>query len=115
MEFDTFTVTLLESAPGGRSLDAKEAAALQDAHMAFLAALHESGQLQAAGPLVDPPGSSFRGLCLHRLSAEEVRALFAKDPLVKAGKLVVRTFTWMVPTGAISFSPTRFPHSQAEL
>jgi hypothetical protein len=83
--------------------------------MDYLASLHEAGTLQAAGGFLTPPRRSFRGLCLHRLSPDEVHALFAKDPAVLAGRLAVRIFTWMVPKGAISFSPTRFPHSQAEL
>jgi len=115
MEFDTFTAVLLEVRPDAPALDERKADALQDAHMEYLASLHEAGSLQAAGPFVSPPGSSIRGLCLHRLPPEEVRALFAKDPAVRAGRLAVRTFTWMVPKGAVTFSPTRFPHSQAEL
>jgi uncharacterized protein YciI len=115
MEFDMFTVTLLETRPDAPELDEREADALQDAHMAYLATLHEAGDLEAAGPLVSPPGMSFRGLCIHRLPSEEVRALLAKDPAVRAGRLALRIFTWMVPKGAISFSPTRFPHSQAQL
>ncbi|MGP8109768.1 MAG: YciI family protein [Thermoplasmata archaeon] len=115
MEFDTFTVVLLEARPDAPALDEKKADALQDAHMEYLASLHEAGSLQAAGPFVSPPGSSIRGLSVHRLPPEEVRALLAKDPAVRAGKLAARIFTWMVPKGAVSFSPTRFPHSQAEV
>jgi uncharacterized protein len=115
MEFDTFTVVLLEARPDAPRLGENEANALQDAHMAHLATLHEDGNLQAAGPVVDPPGSSVRGLCLHRLPAEEVRRLLAEDPAVKAGRLTARILTWTVPKGAISFSRTRFPHSQDEL
>jgi len=115
MEFDTLTVSVLEAAPNPPELDAKQADALQDAHMAYLASLHESGSLQAAGPFVTPPERTIRGICLHRLPSEEVLALFSKDPAVRAGTLTVRAFTWLVPKGAILFSPTRFPHSRAEL
>ncbi len=115
MEFDTFTVVLLEARPNAPALDEKKADALQDAHMEHLASLHEGGSLQAAGPFVYPPGSPIRGLSVHRLPLEEVRALYAKDPAVRAGRLAARIFTWMVPKGAVSFSPTRFPHSQAEV
>ncbi len=115
MEFDTFTVSLLEARPDAPKLDAKDADRLQDAHMAYLATLHDMGHLQAAGPIVDPPGSPLRGISLHRLPLEEVRSLLEMDPAVKAGKLSVRFFTWVVPRGAVSFSPVRFPRAQSEV
>jgi uncharacterized protein len=115
MEFDTYTVALLEEGPGGPNLSESEINALQDAHMDHLATLHESGQLQAAGPIVAPPERVLRGVSLHLLPPEAVEKLYANDPSVRAGKLTVRLFTWLVPKGTISFSPSRFPHSQAEL
>ena len=115
MEFDTFSVVLLGAGPNTSRLDEREANALQDAHMAHLASLHEAGKLEAAGPFLDDPDRSLRGLCLHRLPANEVRALFERDPLVRAERLTVCVLTWSVPKGAIGFSPTRFPHSQADL
>jgi uncharacterized protein YciI len=83
--------------------------------MDFLASLHETGALKATGPFTSPPDCPFPGLALHRGTSEEIRALFAKDPLVRTGRLTVQVFTWKVPKGAISFSRTRYPHSQAEL
>jgi uncharacterized protein len=115
MEFDSFTVVLLVAGPNAEKIDERELEALQDAHMDHLATMHETGVLQAAGPISDPPGTSFRGLSVHRLPAQQVRALYDEDPSVKAGRLTPQIFTWVVPKGAISFSPTRFPHSQAEL
>jgi uncharacterized protein len=115
MEFDTFSVSLLEPGPDTSPIDERAASALQDAHMAYLATLHESGKLQAAGPILGASDRPYRGLCLHRLPAAEVRILFEQDPLVRAGRLTVRVLTWMVPRGAVEFSPTRFPHSQSEL
>jgi len=115
MEFETFTVSLLEARSNPEKLDEREADALQDAHMDYLATLHETDKLQAAGPFLNQQDRSIRGLCLHRIPPEEVRALFEKDPLVRAGRLSVRVLTWVVPKGALSFSPTRFPHSQREL
>ena len=115
MEFDTFTATLLEARPDAPKLDEKEANRLQDAHLAYLATLHDRGYLQAAGPIMSPPGSSFRGLSLHRLPPDEVRTLFEMDPAVRAGRLSVRIFTWAVPRGAVVFSQVRFPRSQSEV
>jgi uncharacterized protein len=115
MEFDRLTVSLLEAGPNASRMDERKADALQDAHMAFLATLHESGKLQAAGPCLGAADRPLRGICLHRLPPEEVRALFERDPLVRAGRLKVQVLTWMVPKGAVEFLTTRFPHSQAEL
>ena len=115
MEFDTFTVSLLEARADSAKLSQPEADALQDAHMDLLASLHEAGKLEAAGPFLSPKDRSFRGMCLHRIPPEEVSTLFEKDPLIRAGRLSVQVFAWAVPKGAIALSPTRFPHSQAEL
>jgi uncharacterized protein len=115
MEFDTFSVVLLEAGPNRAPLDEREGNALQDAHMAHLAKLHASGKLQAAGPILDDPSRILRGVCLHALPATEVRSLFEEDPLVRAGRLSVRILTWAVPKGAVRFSPTRFPQARAEL
>jgi uncharacterized protein len=115
MEFDTFTATLLESRPDAPPLDEKTADAIQDEHMAYLASLHDAGLLQAAGPFTTPPGRSLRGLCLHRLPAEKVLELFQKDPAVRAGQLVARVFTWMVPKGAVAFAASHFPRSMSEV
>jgi uncharacterized protein len=51
MEFDEFTIALLVSGPTPNS------DALQDAHLAHLASLHDAGSLLAAGPLRDPAAS----------------------------------------------------------
>jgi uncharacterized protein len=115
MEFDTFSVTLLEAGPNTSKLTEAEADALQDAHMAHLSSLYEAGKLQAAGPFLGAPDRTHRGMCLARLPAEEVPALFVDDPLVRAGRLTVRALTWMVPKGAVGFASTQFPHSQGEL
>jgi uncharacterized protein len=115
MEFDSLTVVLLVAGPNAEKIDKRELDALQDAHMDNLATLHETGVLQAAGPISDPQGTSIRGLSIHRLPAQQVRPMYEKDPSVTAGRLTPQIFTWMVPKGAISFSPTRFPHSQSEL
>ena len=111
MEFDHLTVTLLVLKRDAPKLDEEAAAALQDAHMAHLADLHESGYLLAAGPLAD---EKFRGLSILRVGVEEARRLRESDPAVQAGRYSVEAMPWMVPAGAMSFTPTRFPRSLAE-
>ena len=111
MEFDRYTIVLLTLRPDAPELDDEVAAALQDAHLAHLAELHEEGYLLAAGPLSD---ETFRGLSILNVDPEQARELKEQDPAVKIGRLAVKVIPWIVPAGAISFSRTRFPRSIAE-
>jgi uncharacterized protein YciI len=111
LEFDRYTIVLLTLRPDAPELDEEAAAALQDAHMAHLADLHEAGYLLAAGPLAD---EKFRGLSIMNVEPERARELKKQDPAVKIGRLSVKVIPWMLPTGAMSFSPTRFPRSVAD-
>jgi uncharacterized protein YciI len=111
MQFDRFTVSLLILRPDAPELDEAAALALQDAHLAHLAALHEAGYLLAAGPLGD---DQFRGLSILNVDPERARELKEADPAVQAGRFSVKVMPWMVPGGAVAFSPTRFPRSVAE-
>jgi uncharacterized protein YciI len=113
VQFDQFTVALLILRPDAPQLDEAAAAALQDAHMAHLADLHEAGYLLAAGPLQGD--DQFRGLSILKVGPEEARALKEQDPAVRAGRFSVKVLPWLVPAGAISFSSTRFPRSVAEV
>ena len=111
MDFDRFTIVLLILRPDAPQLDEEAADALQDAHMAFLAELHEAGHLLAAGPLSH---DTFRGLSILNVEPERARELKEQDPAVRAGRFSLEVIPWMVPAGAASFSPTRFPRSMTE-
>ena len=111
MQFDRFTIALLILRPDAPQLDDEAAAALQDAHMAHIADLHEAGHLLAAGPLSD---QEFRGLSILNVDPEQARELKERDPAVRAGRFSIKVIPWMVPAGAITFSATRFPRSVAE-
>jgi uncharacterized protein YciI len=108
MEFDSFTIALLVS---GTTPNTDE---LQNAHLAHLASLHDAGALLAAGPLRDPAGE-LRGLSLLNVGIEEVHALKAEDPAVRAGVFTIRALPWQVPAGALSFAPTFFPRSMKDV
>lgn len=114
MEFDSFTVTLLVLRPDAPELDEPAAAALQDAHLAHLAQLHEAGHVLAAGPLLGGADEAFRGLSILKVDPAEARRLTQADPAVRSGRFSVTVLPWMVPAGAMAFAPTRFPHSVAE-
>jgi uncharacterized protein YciI len=111
VEFDRLTIVLLLRRPDAPELDEKASAALQDAHLAHLADLHEAGHLVAAGPLDD---EEYRGLSIFRVDPDEARELCEQDPAVRAGRLAVKIIPWILPAGAMAFSPTRFPRSIAE-
>ncbi|HXM58909.1 MAG TPA: YciI family protein [Candidatus Dormibacteraeota bacterium] len=112
MRFDLFTIALLTLRDDAPVLDEAAAAALQDAHMAYNAALHEAGHLLAAGPL---PHERYRGLSIWSADPDRVRELREGDPAVEAGRLSAAVVRWMVPGGTIDFSPTRLPRSVAEV
>jgi uncharacterized protein len=112
VQLDRFTVALLILRPDAPKLDEETAARLQEAHMAHLADLHEAGYLLAAGPLFD---DTFRGLSILNVEPERALALKEQDPAVVAGRFSVKVIPWMVPRGAMTFSPARFPRSVSEL
>ena len=111
MEFDRYTIALLILRPDAPQLDEEAAAALQDAHMAHLADLHEAGHLLAAGPLSD---EKFRGPSILNVEPDRARELKEQDPAVRIGRFSVKVIPWMLPAGAMTFSPTRFPRSVAD-
>lgn len=78
-----------------------------------LGRVSQAGHLLAVGPLLDRT-SQFRGLPTLNGDADEARALMESDPAVQAGKYAIIALPWMVPAGAISFSPARFPRPASE-
>jgi uncharacterized protein YciI len=114
MRFDYFTVVLLELRLDAPKLDPTASAALQDAHMAHVADLHDSGAVIAAGPLLGE-ARAFQGLTLFATDLETALALCARDPAVIAGRFRVVAQPWAVPGGAMSFTHTTLPRSMADL
>jgi uncharacterized protein len=108
LEFDEFTIALLVSGP------TPNAAVYQDAHLAHLASLHDSGSLLAGGPLSDPAGE-LRGLSILSVPVDEARRLKESDEAVRAGVFSVRAMPWRIPAGAMSFSRTFFPRSMRDV
>jgi uncharacterized protein YciI len=108
MRFDEFTVTLLVTNPDGPEMTPE----LQDAHLSFLADLHEAGHLLAVGPA---GGGEVRGISILNVSPERALELKAEDPAVRAGVFLVKAMPWRVPGGLVSFTPARIPRSIAEV
>jgi uncharacterized protein YciI len=114
LQFDQFTVALLIINPEAPALTEDEENALQEAHMAHLADLHDAGHLMAAGPLIDAPDRTYRGLSILTVDAARALVLKYQDPAVRAGKFVVKTVPWLVPAGASRAGEANFPRTIAE-
>jgi len=115
MEFDRFSIALLVRRPDAPQLDGEAGTAMQEAHMAHLADLHEAGHLLAAGPLSFGDSSwELRGLSILNVEPEQARELKEADPAVRAGLYRVEVLPWLVPKGAMSFAATRFPRTITE-
>ena len=112
MDSDRLTIMCSRSATTHQDSPEQEDAR-QNTHTAHLADLHQArtpaGCWPAARPHLTAPGSvhPFAGV-------EEARALKERDPAVQAGKYRIIALPWMVPAGAMTFSPTTFPRSTPE-
>ncbi len=114
MEFDRLTAVLLIRRDEAPKLSPAEEDALQDAHLDCLARLHEAGAVVAAGPTPGDDNRRLRGLMLLTVSPEDARRLAEQDPAIRAGRFTLEVLPWLVPKGAMTFHPVRFPHSAAE-
>jgi uncharacterized protein YciI len=109
-----YTLALLYLRDDTPELSEQEEDALQDAHMAHLSALHDRGELLAAGPVLGSPDRRLRGFGIYRGTVDEVRSLTATDPGVLGGRYRSEIHPWMTPVGLIDFRHGRLPASMAE-
>lgn len=114
MKFDRFSVVLLIRPDDAPHLEASDEAALQDAHLAHLAKLHDSGDLIAAGPVLGPPDRKLRGISIMSVEPDRARELKSTDPAVRAGLFRLEIYPWTVPGGIIGWSSASLPRSMAE-
>lgn len=74
---------------------------LQEAHLANIRRLAETGKLVVAGPFSD--GGPLRGVFVFKTETmEEAKALADTDPAVQAGRLALELHPWLVPAGSLS-------------
>src|SRR6266581_4420805 len=85
MDFDRFTIGLLILRTDAPKLSEEEENALQDAHMAHLAKLHDEGILLAAGPLLGSSDRDLRGLEIYKGPPEQVKPTADQAPGVRPG------------------------------
>jgi uncharacterized protein YciI len=92
-EMTTYQVAFLRKGPKWTPGETPELQKLQEAHMAHIRAMGESGKLLVAGPFSD--GGDLRGMFIFRVDTpEEARALAEQDPAVQAGRLVLEWHPW---------------------
>jgi uncharacterized protein YciI len=99
-ELATYYFGFLKRPAGAPSLSDAEAARLQEAHLAYMAAQAREGRLLAAGPFLD--ADALRGLVIYAApSLEDALRVAGGDPAVKAGRLVVEMHPWMTARGML--------------
>lgn len=92
-EMTTYQVAFLRRGPAWTPGETPELQKLQEAHMAHIRAMGESGKLLVAGPFSD--GGDLRGMFIFRSDTlEDARALAEQDPAVKAGRLALEWHPW---------------------
>jgi uncharacterized protein YciI len=114
MDFDRYTIALLVLRDDAPVLNEADENALQDSHQAHLSALHDEGELLAAGPVLGAPERRVRGVSIFRCDTARAAELAARDPGVCAGRYRVELHDWLTPAGLMTFTPGRLPTSMAE-
>jgi uncharacterized protein YciI len=114
VQFEHYSVALLTTPKNAPSVSETERGRLQDAHMSYLADLHDLVHLLAVGPLADPDGE-LRGLSILDVDVARARELKEADEAVQAGVFDVRVIPWTVPAGAMRFSHTRLPRTMKDV
>lgn len=108
-EMTTYYVGLLRKGPAWVAGDTAESRKIQAGHLAHIGKMADAGKLVVAGPFA-ANAQEVRGMLIfHKMSSiDEVKALVADDPAVKAGRLVLEVFQWMAAKG-IKIDPPRQP------
>jgi len=104
-EIDTLQLVLLRSGPAADTLDEDTAARLTLEHIEHNFKLKANGQLSVAGAVIG--AETLVGLGFSRLPPEELAALTADDPGVRAGLYTVEVVQYMCPKGMIDFPEAR--------
>jgi uncharacterized protein YciI len=103
IHLDQFQFVLLRTPDGAPEYDDENAARIQREHLAFYAALRESGDVVTNGPFREQPDETLRGLAIYAVaSLDRARELAGSDPAVLAGRLEVEAMTWLCPPGGLS-------------
>jgi len=105
MKLDAYSVVFLRRPASPPRMTEEELDALQLEHVAFNSTMREAGHAVVTGPVSGQPDVSLRGINVFRTSVEETRRLMEDDPSVRAGRLEVDVFTWLMPEGLLGDRP----------
>jgi uncharacterized protein YciI len=93
-----YVVGLLRTPPNPPAVDKEEASKVQEAHMAHLGSMADSGLLIGAGPILSK--GDLRGILVFKdTPLGKLRVITDADPWVKRGRLVCDLLPWMGPAG----------------
>jgi uncharacterized protein YciI len=102
MELESFELAILRRPPDAPAYDEATLERIQREHLAYNAALRESGDIATNGPVMHQPDEALRGLAFYRTgSLDRARELAEADPAVLAGRLAVDVMTWLCPPGSL--------------
>jgi uncharacterized protein YciI len=105
MRLDAYSVVFLRRPANAPEMSEEALDELQRKHLAFWAGLRQEGHVLVNGPFTGQPDPSLRGVSVFRTSVEEASRLAHQDPSVKAGRLALEIFRWLVPHGALGDRP----------
>ena len=94
-----YYIFLLKKGPVWSPDETPEIDAMQEAHLANMRRLAETGKLVINGPLLDSfvTVGEIRGIgILKTASLAEAQELLNTDPMVKVGRLIFELHVWMV-------------------
>jgi hypothetical protein len=112
VKLDAYTIVFLRRPADAPEMPADQLEALQKDHIAFNQRMRDEGHALVTGPVTGQPDESLRGISIFRTSVEETRRLTEQDPSVKAGRLVLDVFTWLMPAGTLGDRPAKtFEHA----
>jgi uncharacterized protein YciI len=98
--FVTYHFAFLLRGPEWTPGQTPELERLQEAHLANIRRLAETGKLVVAGPFSDD--GPLRGVFVFKTETlDEAKTLADSDPAVQAGRLALEFHPWLVPAGAL--------------
>jgi uncharacterized protein YciI len=97
---EKFYIGLMYKGPAWTDANTTEQDELEEAHLANLRMLMQSGKLAASGPC--PSNEDLQSIYLYRAETlEEAAALAMSDPLVQQRQLICDMYPWILPVGLI--------------
>ena len=105
-EMMTYYVAFLKRGPAWTPEQTDETRKIQEAHLAHIGAMAESGDLVLAGPFMDD--GDLRGMFVFKVDTlEKAEALAQADPAVKAGRLRLEFHPWYSAKGITIVKPEK--------